>query len=94
MNHIIAGDPAPTNPTAAAGAVRILSGAGLTPETAGMLARRIVSAARREVLAEAIEAARSERLTDNTGTDVDNAYNQAVTDVIDALLALAVDGAR
>lgn len=57
-------------------------------------ARKLLDELRAAVLAEAIEAARSEYLTDATGTDVDNAYNQAVTDMLDALLALAVGGAR
>ena len=36
-------------------------------------------------LNEAIEAARSERLHDNTGTPEDEAYNQAISDVVAAI---------
>ncbi|SDN19056.1 hypothetical protein [Streptomyces wuyuanensis] len=43
---------------------------------------------RAEVLAEAIEAARSEYLEDNTGTPEDEAYNQGVTDAVAAIGAL------
>lgn len=41
--------------------------------------------ARRKALREAIDAARSELLTDNTGTDADVAYNQAIYDVVTAI---------
>ncbi|MFE3583749.1 coiled-coil domain-containing protein [Streptomyces vinaceus] len=61
---------ADTNPTAAAGAVLILSNAGLSPETAGMLARRIVGAARREALAE--EDADRTRLLDDLHRQIEH----------------------
>ncbi|MER5843663.1 hypothetical protein ABT099_25910 [Streptomyces prasinus] len=43
---------------------------------------------RRDVLAEAIEAARGEYLHDDTATPEDEAYNQAVSDVVAAIGAL------
>jgi hypothetical protein len=43
---------------------------------------------RRDVLNEAIEAARGEYLHDQTGTPEDEAYNQAVSDVVAAIGAL------
>jgi hypothetical protein len=43
---------------------------------------------RRDALAEAIEAARGEYLEDATGTPEDEAYNQAVSDVVAAIGAL------
>jgi len=46
-----------------------------------------------EAIDAAIEAARGEYLTDNTGTAEDEAYNQAVADVIAAIDALRKDAA-
>jgi len=43
---------------------------------------------RRDVLNEAIEAARGEYLHDDTATPEDEAYNQAVSDVVAAIGAL------
>lgn len=43
---------------------------------------------RRDVLIEAIEAARGEYLQEVTGTPEDEAYNQAVSDVVAAIGAL------
>ena len=43
---------------------------------------------RADVLAEAIEAARGEYLHDDTATPEDEAYNQAVSDVVAAIGAL------
>lgn len=43
---------------------------------------------RTAVLAEAIEAARGEYLHDDTGTPEDEAYSQAVSDVVAAIGAL------
>jgi hypothetical protein len=43
---------------------------------------------RRDILNEAIEAARGEYLTEATGTPEDEAYNQAVSDVVAAIGAL------
>ncbi|WP_432139732.1 hypothetical protein [Streptomyces sp. bgisy154] len=43
---------------------------------------------------EAITAARGEYLTDNTGAPEDEAYNQAVSDVVAAIGALLEGGAR
>lgn len=47
---------------------------------------------RAEVLREAIEAARSEYLHDDTGTPEDEAYNQGVTDAVAAIGALVKGG--
>lgn len=55
-------------------------------------ANGLLDAHRAEVLAEAIEAARSEYLTDGTGTDEDAAYNRGVSDTIAAIGALAEAG--
>lgn len=48
----------------------------------------LLDAYRAENLREAIEAARSEYLHDQTGTPEDEAYNQAVSDVVAAIGAL------
>lgn len=53
----------------------------------GQIDRRL-DAFRTEVLAEAIEAVRSEYLHEDTGTPEDAAYNQGVTDAIAAIGAL------
>ncbi|MEU4051198.1 hypothetical protein AB0F09_18620 [Streptomyces olivaceus] len=53
-------------------------------------ANELIDAYRLTVLTEAIEAARSEYLRDNTGTPEDGAYNQAVSDVVAAISALAM----
>jgi DNA-binding protein Fis len=47
---------------------------------------------RADSLREAIEAARGEYLEDNTGTPEDEAYNQAVSDVVAAIGALLEGG--
>ena len=47
-----------------------------------------LDAHRTDVLNEAIEAARGEYLEDATGTPEDEAYNQAVSDVVAAIGAL------
>lgn len=52
-----------------------------------------LKADRAATLNEAIEAARGEYLTDNTGTPEDEAYNQGVTDVIAAIGYLLEGGA-
>lgn len=51
-------------------------------------AREMLDAHRAENLTEAIETARGEYLTDATGTPEDEAYNQAVSDVVAAIGAL------
>jgi hypothetical protein len=53
-----------------------------------------LAADRAATLAEAIDAARAEYLTDNTGTPEDEAYNQGVTDAIAAIGKLLEGGAR
>lgn len=90
MNHIMAGDPAPTNPTAREQLFRRVAGAFIDEAKANGL----LDAYRAEVLAEAVEAARSEYLTDGTGTDEDNAYNNGITDAVAAIGALNEGGAR
>ncbi|MWA08703.1 hypothetical protein [Streptomyces sp. BA2] len=52
------------------------------------LANDLLSSCRPDILAEAIEAARGEYLEDSTGTPEDEAYNQAVSDVVAAIGAL------
>ncbi|MFG3476408.1 hypothetical protein ACGF3K_14250 [Streptomyces sp. NPDC047980] len=52
----------------------------------------LIDAFRAEVLAEAVEAARSEYLRDNTGTPEDEAYNQGVSDAVAAIGALVEGG--
>lgn len=47
---------------------------------------------RAEVLAEAVEAARSEYLTDRTGDPEDEAYNRGVADAVAAVGALTEGG--
>jgi hypothetical protein len=97
MSDIIAGDPAPTNPTDAIRAdilagLRIAEDGSVGDETPEELLYRYDVAKRAEVLAEAIEAARSEYLTDSTGESEDDSYNQAVTDVIAGIEAIADGG--
>lgn len=43
---------------------------------------------RSEILREAIEAVRAERLSDDTGAPEDEAYNQAIDDAINAIESL------
>lgn len=54
---------------------------------------QLVDAYRAQVLAEAVEAARSEHLNDDTGTAEDVAYNQGVDDAVAAIGALTEGGA-
>lgn len=56
-------------------------------------AQALIDQLRAEVLAEAIEAARGEYLNDDTRTPEDEAYNQAVSDVVAAIGALTEGGA-
>jgi len=97
-----AGDPAPTNPTAPVEPSErdqlmfmMLHGGAATNSIAAWRVDRFASEvreqARAEVLAEAIEAARGEYLTDNTGTDEVIAYNNGITDAVAAISAL-LDG--
>lgn len=51
-------------------------------------AERLIAAHRAEVLAEAVEAARSEYLGDDTKTPEDRAYDQGVSDAVAAIGAL------
>lgn len=53
-----------------------------------VVAEQMLDAQRAEHLSEAIEAARGEYLHDDTGTAEDEAYNQAVSDVVAAIGAL------
>ena len=53
-----------------------------------VVAEQMLGAHRTEILNEAIEAARGEYLHDQTGTPEDEAYNQAVSDVVAAIGAL------
>lgn len=92
MSHIIAGDPAPTNPTRPGSARARLERCCGQPTPPELIAD--LDAFRAEVLAEAIEAARSEYLTDNTGTDEDNAYNNGITDAVAAIGSLTEGASR
>jgi hypothetical protein len=65
-------------------------GGAMTDEIADLVIRNH----RHEVLNEAIEAGRGEYLADATGTPEDEAYNQAVSDVVAAIGALLEGGAR
>ncbi|MDX3588555.1 hypothetical protein [Streptomyces europaeiscabiei] len=56
-------------------------------------AQALMAQLRAEILAEAIEAARGEYLNDDTKTPEDEAYNQAVSDVVAAIGALTEGGA-
>lgn len=88
-NPNIAGDPAPTKPSARqslidyAAETRTVTADGLAP---------LLDAYRAEVLAEAVDAARGEYLLDGSGTDDDKAYDQGVTDTIAAIGALLEAG--
>lgn len=53
-----------------------------------VVAEQMLDALRADVLNEAIEAARGEYLHDDTATPEDEAYNQAVSDVVAAIGAL------
>jgi hypothetical protein len=66
----------------------------ITRHCSAETAEQMVAGHRAEILAEAIEAARGEYLEYATGTPEDEAYNQAVSDVVAALGALAEGGAR
>lgn len=67
------------------------------PEQVGARLGRLIDArdadVRTQTLTAAVEAARSEYLTDNTGTPEDEAYNQGVTDAIAAIGKLLEGGA-
>ncbi|MDX3324729.1 hypothetical protein PV405_08620 [Streptomyces sp. ME02-6979-3A] len=56
------------------------------------LANALPATNRADVLNEAIEAARSEYLHDDTGTPEDEAYNRGVSDAVAAIGALLEDG--
>ncbi|MFE5368236.1 hypothetical protein [Streptomyces mirabilis] len=58
-----------------------------------VVAEQLLDARDAEVLTKAIEAARGEYLEDATGTPEDEAYNQAVSDVVAAIGAL-LEGAK
>lgn len=60
----------------------------ITRHVSSETAEQMVAAHRVENITEAIEAARGEYLTDATGTPEDEAYNQAVSDVVAAIGAL------
>lgn len=76
-----------TTPTARENLAAYADRYGYTDEVTALL-----DAYRAEVLAEAIEAARAEYLTDATGTDEDNAYNNGITDAVAAIDALTAGG--
>lgn len=93
MSHIIAGDPAPTNPeTAMDDLAAVLNAAGIAPHLAHVIARGIVSRHRAEVLAEAVKAAQCEMTTDGTGHPEDVAYDRGISDAVDAISRLTEGG--
>jgi hypothetical protein len=65
-----------------------MEGARTNREGAESILAEHNAAQRTETLNEAIKAARGEYLEDNTGTPEDEAYNQAVSDVVAAIGAL------
>lgn len=104
MSDIIAGSPAPTNPTAVTGVPELVNAINeikaLAREGGGSRALDLIGAivkyaednSRARALNDAIEAARSEYMTDDTGTDEDAAYNNGVTDTIAAIGRLTDGG--
>lgn len=54
----------------------------------GAVRTKMLAALKADLLAAAIEAARSEYLVDDTGTDEDRAYNKGVSDAIAAIAVL------
>ncbi|MFI5985116.1 hypothetical protein ACIBEA_30145 [Streptomyces sp. NPDC051555] len=82
MSSIIAGDPAPTNPTARA-ELLMLDGSDEWPAQVD----RVLTRLRAEVLAEAIEAVLSERVTNALfGSDI--AHNHGIADAVAAITRL------
>lgn len=65
----------------------------VSSDRAAELLANFRNAVRVETLTEAIEAARREYLHEDTGTPEDEAYNQAVSDVVAAIGALLEGGA-
>lgn len=97
MSDIIAGDPAPTNPTAAIrddilAGLRIADDGAIGDETPEALLDRYDAAKRLQILAECVDAARSALLSGES--DIVTAYNRGVTSAVDRLTALAAGGAR
>ncbi|WP_435606535.1 hypothetical protein [Streptomyces ardesiacus] len=74
------------NPTARDELFRRVAGAFVDEDRANAL----IDSYRLTVLSEAVEAARGEYLNDQTGTPEDEAYNQAVSDVVAAISALVM----
>jgi hypothetical protein len=97
MSNIIAGDPAPTNPTArtdwdAVGVTNrlilgILAGAERKPLFDAYRAQ-----VRAEVMAEAIAAARSEYRLDDDSLNGDLTYNNGVSGALGAIIRLTEGG--
>ena len=88
MNDIIAGDPAPTNPTARE-ELLLLDGSDEWPAVVD----RILARHRAAVLAETIKAAQCEIVTDGTGHPEDVAYDQGIYDAVDAIRRLTEEAA-
>ncbi|MDQ0809776.1 hypothetical protein QFZ63_001490 [Streptomyces sp. B3I7] len=70
----------------------ILAGLAQASAVGDETPEELLNAYRLAVLNEAIEAARGEYLHDDTTTPEDEAYNQAVSDVVAAIGALLEDG--
>lgn len=92
-SHPSSGVPQLTNPREFMSAITELRALVPAESVSRMydLLTAIVDYTDRQARQQAIEVARGERLTDNTGTTEDGAYNQAIDDVI---RALADGGAR
>jgi hypothetical protein len=93
VNHIIAGDPAPTNPANAMDdLLAVFAAAEIAPPLAAVIAQGILSRHRAEVLTEAIKAAQCEMTTDGTGHPEDVAYDQGISDAVAAIGSLSEGG--
>lgn len=86
--------PPPLSTTPAFKQLAMAIDPGIPSEHASELLFDFRTVVRVATIHEAIEAARSEYLTDATGTPEDEAYNQGVTDAIAAIGKLLEGGAR
>lgn len=96
MSDIIAGSPAPTNPTERAELlVMLLHGGAMSPKTAAYRIDRFAAEVRAEVLAEALDAARSQQRP-RSGWDSEElaAYNAGVAAAMTAISHLAEKAAQ
>ncbi|NUP15428.1 MAG: hypothetical protein HOZ81_04855 [Streptomyces sp.] len=87
-------NPAPVSTSQAFADLAAAIDRRVSSDRAAELLANFRTVVRAEAFAEAVEAARGEYLTDDTRTPEDEAYNQAVSDVVAAIGALAEGGAR